>query len=64
MIIFDTGPILKFLTTDCGPQLLSELNHTVVTVPAAVDEEIIDTPTRHRQIRRAAEVWPRFPARF
>ncbi|MGP7813704.1 hypothetical protein [Glutamicibacter soli] len=26
--------------------------------------EIFDTPTRHRQFKRAAEVWPRFPDRF
>lgn len=64
MHILDTGPLFKFLTTDCVPQLLAALGHNIVNVPAAVDFEIFDTPTRHRQFARAAEVWPRFPDRF
>ncbi|PFG33648.1 hypothetical protein [Sanguibacter antarcticus] len=64
MHILDTGPIFKFLTTDCVPQLLAALGHNVVNVPEAVDFEIFDTPMRHKQFKRAAEVWPRFPDRF
>lgn len=62
--IFDTGPMLKFLTTDCVPQLLAAIGHAVVNVPGAVDFEIYDTPTRHRQFTHATEVWPKFPQRF
>lgn len=64
MYILDTGPIVKFLTTDCVPQLLAALGHDVVNVPAAVDFEITDTPQRREQFKRAAEVWPKVPARF
>lgn len=64
MHILDTGPIFKFLTTDCVPQLLAALGHNVVNIPAAVEFEIYDTPTRKTQFKRAAEVWPRFPDRF
>lgn len=64
MHILDTGPIFKFLTTDCVQQLLAALGHNVVNVPEAVEFEILDTPTRHQQFKRATEVWPRFPERF
>lgn len=64
MHILDTGPIFKFLTTDCVPQLLAALGHNVVHVPEAVNFEITDTPKRRKQFKRAAEVWPRFPERF
>lgn len=64
MYILDTGPIFKFLTTDCVPQLLAALGNAVVNVPEAVDIEIFDTPTRHKQFERAKEVWLRFPNRF
>lgn len=64
MYIFDTGPIFKFLTTDCVPQLLEAIGKNVVNIPAAVDFEITDTPNRRRQFERAAQIWPRFPARF
>jgi len=64
MHILDTGPIFKFLTTDCVPQLLKALGNNVLNVPAAVDFEITDTPRRREQFKRAAEVWPRFPERF
>src|SRR5690625_2220877 len=64
MHIFDTGPIFKFLTTDCVPQLLEALGNNKIHVPAAVEFEIIDTPKRRKQFRRAAEVWPKVPERF
>ncbi|MDK4228861.1 hypothetical protein [Corynebacterium pseudodiphtheriticum] len=64
MYILDTGPIFKFLTTDCVPELLCALGHNKIHVPKAVELEILDTPTRHRQFERAREVWPRFPDRF
>ncbi len=64
MYILDTGPIFKFLTTDCVPQLLAALGHNVVHIPEAVDFEITDTPKRRAQFKRAAEVWPKFPERF
>lgn len=64
MHILDTGPVFKFLTTDCVPQLLAALGNNVVNVPEAVNFEIFDTPKRHKQFERAAEVWPRFPDRF
>ncbi|WP_454112088.1 hypothetical protein [Microbacterium aurum] len=64
MHILDTGPIFKFLTTDCVPQLIAALGNNVIHVPQAVEFEIIDTPKRRKQFARAAEVWPRYPARF
>ena len=64
MHILDTGPILKFLTTDCVPQLLLALGNNPIHVPEAVAYEVVDTPTRHTQFARAAEVWPRIPERF
>lgn len=64
MHIFDTGPIFKFLATDCVRQLLAAIGHSIIHVPAAVDFEIIDTPRRRQQFSRAAELWPRVPARF
>lgn len=65
MHILDTGPIFQFLATDCTPQLLVALGHNVINVPAAVEYEILNTPMRHRQFARAAEVWTRkFPDRF
>lgn len=64
MHILDTGPIFKFFATDCVPQLLAALGHNVVNIPAAVEFEIYDTPARHKQFQRAAEVWPKFPDRF
>lgn len=48
MHILDTGPIFKFLTTDCTPQLLVALGHNVICVPAAVEYEIFDTPKRRK----------------
>lgn len=64
MHILDTGPIFKFLTTDCVPQLIAALGNNVVHVPQAVDFEITDTPRRRTQFTHAADVWPRFPGRF
>ncbi len=64
MHILDTGPIFKFLTTDCVPQLLAALGHNRVHVPAAVEFEILNTPKRRTQFKRAAEAWPKLPARF
>lgn len=64
MHILDTGPIFKFLSTDCVQELLIALGHNVIHVPAAVEHEILDTPTRHTQFKRAAEKWPRVPERF
>lgn len=64
MYILDTGPILKFLTTDCVPELLSALGNHPIHVPEAVQYEVLDTPTRHPQFARAAELWPRIPDRF
>lgn len=64
MYILDTGPILKFLTTDCVPELLSALGNHPIYVPEAVQYEVLDTPTRHPQFARAAELWPRIPDRF
>lgn len=64
MHILDTGPIFKFLTTNCVPQLFAALGNNVVNVPEAVEYEILDTPKRRPQFRRAAEVWPRLPDRF
>ena len=64
LFIFDTGPLFKFLTTDCVRQLLAALGNCAVFVPEAVDFEITDTPKRRRQFKRAAEVWPRLPERF
>lgn len=64
MHILDTGPIFKFLATDCVPHLLAALGHNVVNVPEAVDFEITDTPKRRKQFKRAAEAWPKFPKRF
>lgn len=64
MHILDTGPIFKFLTTDCTPQLLAALGHNKICVPAAVEYEIFDTPKRRRQFARAADVWRSFPDRF
>lgn len=63
--IFDTGPLFKFLTTDCVPQLLAALGNNVIHVPQAVEDEINDTPNRHPQFKRATEVWNRkLPERF
>lgn len=42
--IFDTGPLFKFLATDCVPQLISAIGGSTVVVPEAVDFEIHDTP--------------------
>ncbi|AZA09900.1 hypothetical protein [Corynebacterium pseudopelargi] len=64
MHILDTGPIFKFLTTDCVPELLLALGHHKVLVPEAVEFEISNTPKRHPQFRRASEVWPKIPPRF
>lgn len=64
MHILDTGPIFKFLTTDCVPELLCALGHNKIHVPEAVALEVLNTPTRHKQFERAREVWPRFPDRF
>ena len=64
MHILDTGPLLKFLTTDCVPQLLAALGHNVIHIPEAVNFEITDTPKRREQFKHAAEVWPKFPERF
>lgn len=64
MHILDTGPIFKFLTTDCVPELLRALGHNKIYVPKAVEFEVLNTPTRRRQFERAREVWPRFPERF
>jgi hypothetical protein len=64
MHILDTGPIFKFLTTDCVPQLLGALGNEVVNVPQAVEHEIFDTPTRHRQFKHATDVWRKVPDRF
>ncbi|MDI9589043.1 MAG: hypothetical protein QM234_08860 [Acidobacteriota bacterium] len=64
MHILDTGPIFKFLTTDCVPQLLGALGHGVVHVPEAVEYEIFDTPTRHHQFKHARDVWRKVPDRF
>ena len=64
MHILDTGPIFKFLTTDCVPELLLALGHNKVHVPAAVEFEVLNTPTRHTQFERAREVWRHFPERF
>ena len=64
MHILDTGPIFKFLATDCVPELLCALGHNKIHVPAAVEFEVLHTPTRHTQFERAREVWPRFPERF
>ncbi len=64
MHILDTGPIFKFLSTDCIPQLIAALGHNVLNVPAAVEFEIYDTPTRHKQFAHAAETWPKVPSRF
>lgn len=64
MHILDTGPIFKFLTTDCVPELLCALGHNKIHVPEAVAFEVLDTPTRRKQFQRAREVWPRFPERF
>lgn len=64
MHILDTGPLFKFLTTNCGPQLLIALGHNRIYVPAAVDVEIDDTPKRRPQFKPAAERWLRFPDRF
>ncbi|NLE98642.1 MAG: hypothetical protein GX596_11750 [Propionibacterium sp.] len=64
MHILDTGPIFKFLTTDCVPELLCALGHNKIHVPQAVELEVLHTPDRHRQFEHAREVWPRFPDRF
>ena len=64
MHILDTGPIFKFLATDCVPELLCALGHNKIHVPAAVAFEVLHTPTRHTQFERAREVWLRFPERF
>lgn len=64
MHIFDTGPIFKFLATDCVPQLLAAIGYGVLNVPEAVNFEITDTPTRRQQFKRAAEVWPHLPERY
>lgn len=64
MHILDTGPIFKFLITDCVQQLVCALGGNKVIVPAAVEYEIFDTPARRRQFKRAAELWPRFPERL
>lgn len=62
--IFDTGPLFKFLATDCVPQLISAIGGSTVVVPEAVDFEIHDTPDRRPQFRRARDVWKKFPPRF
>lgn len=64
MHILDTGPIFKFLTTDCVPELICALGHNKIHVPEAVEFEVLNTPTRHKQFERAREVWSRFPSRF
>lgn len=64
MHILDTGPIFKFLTTDCAEELLLALGYQAVLVPEAVEFEILNTPRRHPQFKRAKEVWPKIPARF
>lgn len=64
MYILDTGPIFKFLTTDCVPELLCALGNNKIHVPQAVEFEVLHTPDRHKQFERAREVWPRFPDRF
>lgn len=64
MHILDTGPIFKFLTTDCVPELLCALGHNKIHVPEAVKFEVLDTPNRHTQFQHAREVWHRFPERF
>lgn len=64
MHILDTGPIFKFLTTDCVPELICALGHNKIHVPEAVVSEVVTTPTRHKQFERAREVWRRFPDRF
>lgn len=53
MHILDTGPIFKFLTTDCVPELLLALGHNKVHVPAAVEFEVLNTPTRHTQFEQS-----------
>lgn len=64
MHILDTGPIFKFLTTDCVPELLCALGHNKIYVPEAVAFEVSDTPTRRKQFEHAKLVWSRFPDRF
>lgn len=64
MHILDTGPIFKFLTNDCTRELLLALGHNPVSVPAAVEFEIRDTPTRRPQFERAVTQWDRLPSRF
>lgn len=64
MHILDTGPIFKFLTTDCVPELLCALGHNKIHVPQAVKFEVLHTPSRHTQFEHAREVWERFPERF
>ena len=46
------------------PELLCALGHNKIHVPEAVEFEVINTPNRHRQFKRAQEMWPRFPPRF
>ncbi|MDO5722122.1 MAG: hypothetical protein Q4P06_06230 [Actinomycetaceae bacterium] len=63
--VFDTGPLFKFLTTDCVPQLLAALGNNIIHVPQAVECEINNTPKRHPLFKKATEVWNRkFPQRF
>lgn len=64
MHILDTGPIFKFLATDCPQELLLALGHNQIHVPEAVEYEVLDTPKRRPQFQRAADLWPRIPDRF
>lgn len=62
--IIDTGPLFKFLVTDCVPQLLSAIGNRPIHLPEAVEYEVKTTPERHRQFAMAPDKWRRFPARF
>lgn len=64
MHVLDTGPIFKFLATNCVDELLRALGYGVISVPSAVEFEIFDTPKRRPQFAKAPEAWKRLPERF
>lgn len=63
--ILDTGPIFKFLVTDCVPHLFAALKTNPVCAPEAVQFEVLDSPRRHQQFEKAPEAWEhRVPERL
>lgn len=62
--VVDTGPILKFFATNSAQHLVEALNSNPITVPEAVEYEILNTPNRHTQFKKAPNAWSRLPERF